>query len=196
MRYLRIILPRDYGSFAMQVLKKHGAQGVHTIYGVGSVSGKNINFLELDHQKKEIVSALVTDEDSQKIFQEVEEKFRKKNTAIAFTSGGGESMDYVALYVIVDRKKGDEVVDLARELGARGATIIHGRGAGVEKKAFMAHMIIEPEKDIVLMLVKKDLAGQIKETIYKEMALSDPNKGIIFEMPVTDVMGLVDQDEK
>lgn len=128
------------------------------------------------------------------------EKIQKTNTAIAFTSPldyeGEEELnfEYVALYVIVDRHAGQEAVRIAQENGARGATFIHGRGSAKEVKSILLNMNIEPEKDIVVMLVKKDLVKQIKAAIIDGMDLEQENKGIIYSLPVMDVRGLVDQE--
>lgn len=55
-------------------------------------------------------------------------------------------------------------------------------------------MNIEPEKDIVIMLVRKDLVGKIKDAIYEQMNLDEENKGIIYSLPVMEVRGLVEQN--
>lgn len=56
------------------------------------------------------------------------------------------------------------------------------------------HMNIEPEKDIVVMLIKKELMEPIKNAIYNEMNLGNENKGIIYTLPVMEVRGLVEQE--
>lgn len=55
-------------------------------------------------------------------------------------------------------------------------------------------MNIEPEKDIVIMLVKKDLVEKIRDAIYEQMNLIEENKGIIYSLPVMEVRGLVEQN--
>lgn len=55
-------------------------------------------------------------------------------------------------------------------------------------------MNIEPEKDIVVMLIEKDLVEPIREAILEEMNLEKENKGIIYSLPVMDVRGLVGQN--
>jgi len=37
--------------------------------------------------------------------------------------------NYQALYVIIDRHEGQKAVAIAQENGAKGATLIHGRGS-------------------------------------------------------------------
>ena len=56
------------------------------------------------------------------------------------------------------------------------------------------NMSIDPEKDIAIMLVKKDLVESIRAAIYEQMNLEEENKGIIYSLPVMEVRGLIDQN--
>ncbi|MFO3717291.1 transcriptional regulator [Anaerococcus sp. ENR1011] len=202
MQLLRVILPRGLGSDFMKVLKDDGAYAISCVYGYGSANDTISSMLHIDKIKKEIVMATLDDESVRKVLSDLSGKLDKTNTGIAFTSPldykGEESLnfeiDYVALYVIVDRHNGQKAVQIAQENGARGATLVHGRGSAKEVKSILLNMNIEPEKDIVIMLVKKDLVGKIKDAIYEQMNLDEENKGIIYSLPVMEVRGLVEQN--
>lgn len=202
MQFLRVILPRGLGSDFMKVLQDDGAKAISCIYGYGSANDEISNMLHVDKIKKEIVMAILDDESVKKILDNLSEKLNKTNTGIAFTSPldyKGEDdlnfdIDYVALYVIVDRHEGQKAVHIAQENGARGATLVHGRGSAKEVKSILLNMNIEPEKDIVIMLVKKDLVEKIRDAIYEQMNLIEENKGIIYSLPVMEVRGLVEQN--
>lgn len=201
MQLLRVILPRGFGSDFMKVLKDDGAHTISCVYGYGSANDTISNMLHVDKIKKEIVMAILDDESVRKVLGDLSQKLDKTNTGIAFTSPldykGEETLnfeiDYVALYVIVDRHNGQKAVQIAQDNGARGATLVHGRGSAKEVKSILLNMNIEPEKDIVIMLVKKDLVGKIKNAIYEQMNLDEENKGIIYSLPVMEVRGLVEQ---
>ncbi len=45
----------------------------------------------------------------------------------------------------------------------------------------------------MIMLVKNDIAENIKDAIYDKMNLDKENKGIIYSLPVMEVRGLVEQ---
>ena len=202
MQFLRVILSRGLGSDFMKVLKDDGAKAISCMYGYGSAPDAISNLLHVDKVKKEIVMAILDDESVKKILDDLSEKLDKTNTGIAFTSSldyKGEDdlnfdIDYVALYVIVDRHEGQKAVHIAQENGARGATLVHGRGSAKEVKSILLNMNIEPEKDIVIMLVKKDLVEKIRDAIYEQMNLIEENKGIIYSLPVMEVRGLVEQN--
>lgn len=199
MQLLRVIMPRGKGSEFMKILKDDGAVGVTCFYGYGSATNAILNALHADRIRKEIVMAIMDEQKSKKILNDINEKLSQTNTAIAFTSpldykGEDElNIEYVAMYVIVDRQEGQKAIKIAQDNGAKGATLVHGRGAGREQKSILLNMNIEPEKDIVIMLVKKDLMNPIKNAIYEEMNLEDENKGIIYSLPVMEVRGLIEQ---
>lgn len=199
MQLLRVITPRGKASKLMKILGKNKAKAITSFYGYGTANNAILNMLHTDQIKKEITMAIVDDQESKRILDKLDSKFMGANSAIAYTSPlfyEGEEMkqiDYVALYVIVDRHEGQKAVAIAQENGAKGATLIHGRGLGKEVKSILLNMNIEPEKDIVLMLVKRSLIATIKGAIYEKMNLEDENKGIIYSLPVTEVRGLVEQ---
>lgn len=97
--------------------------------------------------------------------------------------------DNFALLTIVERGRGVECVYAARKAGARGGTIVHGHGAGIPKDFFFS-LNIEPQKDIVIILSKKDTLQAIKESITESLSLANPGNGILFILPVLRTSGL------
>lgn len=201
MQLLRVILPRGKGSKFMEVLKNYGAHVITCCYGFGSASDSISTKLHIDKIKKEIVMAILDDDKVTEILEKLDERINKNNTSIVFTSPlyckGEEDLidnNYTALYIIVDRQQGHKAIQIAQENGAKGATLVHGRGTGEKVKTILMNMSIEPEKDIVIMLVRKEHVDKIKSAIYEQMNLEKENKGIIFSLPVMEVRGLVDQD--
>ena len=198
MKYLRIITPRSNGSKIMKQLSENGAKSINCLLAEGSANDHILEVLGIEKQKKEIVSALVNDNLIDDLLDFLKDKFDKKNTSIMFTTPvdykGEVNMEYEALYVIVDKANADKVIEISQKEGAKGATVVHGRGSGIQKKSVFLNMTIEPEKDIVLMLIKKEISERIKSAIYETMKLDENSKGIMFSLPVSDVRGLVDQN--
>lgn len=198
MQLLRIILPRGKGSKFMNILKNYRPTAIGCFYGEGAAPSEILSTLAIDKTKKEIVTALIKEEYVKKVIENISEKLAEVNSAVAFSTSleGENNMEYVCLYVIVDRHQGQKAIHIAQDNGARGATVIHGRGLGeeVKSKLFLS-MNIEPEKDLVIMLVKKDMAEKIQKEIYDQMDLRSEGKGIIYSLPVNHVAGLVEQND-
>ncbi len=97
---------------------------------------------------------------------------------------------YETIICIVNAGFSDTVMSVARECGAKGGTIIHARGSAREDAEVKFGITIEPEKEIVLILVKKDIKDDILHAIYKNVGLNSPGQGIAFSLPVDDVIGI------
>ena len=97
---------------------------------------------------------------------------------------------YETIICIVNAGFSDTVMSVARECGAKGGTIIHARGSAREDAEAKFGITIEPEKEIVLILVKKEIKDAILHAIYKNVGLNSPGQGIAFSLPVDDVIGI------
>ena len=94
------------------------------------------------------------------------------------------------IVTIINRGYSDFVVEAARNAGASGGTIINGRGTGVHEKESILGVSIQPEKEMVLTLVKKEDKGKVIHAIVDGANLNKEGKGISFSIPVDDVAGI------
>jgi len=70
---------------------------------------------------------------------------------------------------------------------------MHGRGTGAEYTAKLFGMEIEPEKELVMILLPAGLVDKVADDLFRELKLQDPGNGILFVEPVLSVRGLLDQ---
>jgi nitrogen regulatory protein PII len=91
---------------------------------------------------------------------------------------------------IVRKGWGSTVLDASVKAGARGGTVIFGRGAGVNEKEKIFGMSIEPEKEIVLTLVYREQVESVLRAVVRSADLHETGKGIAFVLPVDDVVGV------
>ena len=91
---------------------------------------------------------------------------------------------------IVNSGFSEAVMDAARELGARGGTVIRGRGTANAEAEKLYGIAIQPEKEIVMILVDSSIKNDILHALYKAVGLKTPGQGIAFSRPVEDVVGL------
>jgi len=87
----------------------------------------------------------------------------------------------------------DKVVDAAKEAGATGATILPGRGTGIHEAKTFFGLTLEPQSDIILMLIEEHLVHGILKAIVKAGEFDKPGTGMAFVMPVEQVVGLDSQ---
>ena len=94
-----------------------------------------------------------------------------------------KELELKALYIIVNAGFSAEVVEIARSLGATGATIINARGS-VSKPKTILGITIDTEKEIVLSIVEKDVAFRISEAIKEKAGIGTDAHGLCFFLPV------------
>jgi nitrogen regulatory protein PII len=82
-------------------------------------------------------------------------------------------------------------MDAAKEVGATGGTVVHARGLGSHEATKFLGISIHEDKELVLIIAKKENKKSIMENICKATGLSSPGKGITFSLPVDEQMGLV-----
>lgn len=94
------------------------------------------------------------------------------------------------IIAIVNRGYTDAVMDAALPAGARGGTVVHARGAGAEEAAQFFGITIQPEKEMVLILVEHSHKVPVMQAIARGAGLNSEGHGLIFSLPVSDVMGV------
>ena len=104
--------------------------------------------------------------------------------------------NHEVIFAIVNAGFAEDVMDVAREHGARGGTILNGRGVAREDALAFFGIPLHAEKEILMMVVEKDIKNDILNAIYKEMGMGKPAQGIAFTLPVSDVAGLVKTQEQ
>ena len=101
-----------------------------------------------------------------------------------------------ALYIIVNAGFASEVVDIAREAGATGATVINARGSVAKPKTILG-ITIDTEKEIVLSVVEKDIAVKITAAIKEKAGVGTAAHGLCFFLPVElSTLSIPAQDEE
>ncbi len=92
----------------------------------------------------------------------------------------------VLLVTIVDRGFADSVMEVVRERGATGGTIIHGRGSGTKEMAKFFNIILHEEKEVVLIVSSQENKNNIMDGILRNAGLATDAHGIVFTLPVED----------
>lgn len=100
------------------------------------------------------------------------------------------SIRYDLILVIVNRGHTDTVMDAARAKGARGGTVLHARRVGCEDTERLLGFALQPEKEIVTILTPRDQKRSLMAAINQAAGLSTEAAGVLFSLPVGDMMGL------
>ena len=103
--------------------------------------------------------------------------------------------NHEVIFAIVNSGFAEEAMDVAREQGVRGGTILNARGVVNEDAAAFFGITLHADKEILMMVVEKDIRDNVLNAIYKEMGMAKKAKGIAFSLPVSDVAGLAVKPE-
>ena len=98
--------------------------------------------------------------------------------------------EHEVIICIVNAGFSDAVMDAAREFGARGGTVLRARGTANTEAETLFGITIQPEKEMVMILVKSSIKDDILHALYRAVGLNTPGQGIAFSMPVDQVVGL------
>ena len=98
--------------------------------------------------------------------------------------------NHEVIFAIVNEGYAEEVMDIAREQGVRGGTILNARGVAKQDAAAFFGITLHSEKEILMMVVEKEIRDAVLNAIYKQMGMAKAAQGIAFSLPVTDVAGL------
>ncbi len=94
------------------------------------------------------------------------------------------NIKFELILCIVNAGFSENVMEAAREAGARGGTILRGRGSANPEAEEFFNITIQPNKEIVLILVHEDLKDVILKAIYHNSGLTTDGQGIAFTLPV------------
>lgn len=99
-------------------------------------------------------------------------------------------MEYEVIFCVVNEGYSELVMDAAKEVGARGGTVIHAKGTANKEAEQFFKIAIQPEKEIVMILVPKEIKDDVLHAIYQHAGLKSEGSGIAFSLPVNHVVGL------
>ena len=103
--------------------------------------------------------------------------------------------EHEVIFCIVNAGYSDVVMDAAKEFGARGGTVIHARGTANANAEKLFGITVQPEKEIVMILVPTELKNDILHALYRSAGLESEGQGIAFALPVNAVVGLSDSKD-
>ena len=112
------------------------------------------------------------------------------------TSENGEDTGQTKMIMaIVQRGRADKAVRAAIRAGAQAATVFFGRGLGIRERLGLLGLAIQPEKEIVVIVVDERYVDRIIEAMVKGSRLDQPGVGFLFVTGVDRVVGLLEAEE-
>ena len=99
------------------------------------------------------------------------------------------------IIAIVQRGKADGVVGAAIRAGAPAATVVFGRGQGIRERLGPLGIAIQPEKEVIMIVLEEWLADQVLAAMVQAGQLDKPGVGFAFVLPVDRAVGFIEAEE-
>lgn len=209
---LIIIVNRGKGSKILEFVHKKGVNKASCFLGKGTIKNNLLRLIEMDEVNKEIIMIVVPLDIEAEILKQLNIKFhfQRPNHGIAFTipiariskwkkdaliqweevnADANSQYNHVVLFLIVDKGNAEMVVQISQQAGYFGGTIIRARGSA-SKLNMVLDMVVEPEKEAILILTERNKADQLASLLSKHLQLCHDNTGILIKLAISNTIGL------
>jgi hypothetical protein len=120
----------------------------------------------------------------------IKPEYQKEEPTMEESKTAPQGHPYQLILTIVNRGSSDQVMEAARTAGARGGTVINARRVGYEDVQNLLGFTLQPEKEIVAILVPTQQKLPVMQAINRDAGLKTDCRGVLFSLPVDDIMGL------
>ncbi len=97
--------------------------------------------------------------------------------------------NFELIVAIINKDYASDLMEAAREAGAKGGTILYARGTGDHNVEKLFGLTLQQEKEVVLILTEIKNKVAIMKSIINTAGLNTLGRGICFSMPVEDFIG-------
>ncbi len=213
MNYVVSIINPDGLERLLEITKRMGLPLTLELHGHGTATKSMLDLLGMEFNEKRVI---VTIADEAKTEEYIKEQRRYLYidapgngivTAVPIKSvGGGRTLAYLGgdkdkkitpkmdyryelILAIANEGCTDLVMDAARAAGARGGTVLHGKGTGAKNAENFFKVSIASEKEMILIVASAEQKSAIMQSIVKTAGPGTEAGAIVFSLPVSEVAG-------
>ena len=99
-------------------------------------------------------------------------------------------MNLFAFVLFVPEENENHAVDILKEAGATGITILNGKGLRRNDRKTFLGLGLERKESLLLCVVEKQLATRILKSVKVKLKLDLPGGGLAFSLPLGSVVGI------
>ena len=210
------IVDRGNDKGILRILKEHDVQLYWCCLGCGTAHSEIMDYLGLDEPEKDIILCVVDSSQAKGIMQDINErmKLNRRGAGIMFTvptsainadaseyiklsnnaQGEENTMnqehEYKLIVNVVSRGLSDVVMKAAVAAGATGGSIMRSRGIGPDDVDSMKRLFFQPEKEVVLLVVKQEMAKSIMESVCEYVSNEANERVVTFALPIDSTLGI------
>lgn len=99
-------------------------------------------------------------------------------------------MKFSALVAILAEDLEEKAIEVAKEAGAAGVTILAGRGIGAKEKKTFFGLTYEGGQAILLFVLERKLSLAVLKQLSRELELGKDSSGVAFTLPLEHIAGI------
>jgi len=99
-------------------------------------------------------------------------------------------MKFSLLIAIVSEEMEEKAREIAKEAGAGGVTILHGRGVGGEEKKVFWGVTYEGAQSVMIFILEKSLSLKVLKALKNGMGMDKGDGGVAFTLPLEHLAGI------
>lgn len=212
------IVDRSKSAAVLKIYREQSVPVSLVVRGHGTANNEIMDMLGLDEPQKDLVFSFADSAACRGVFSALDERMHisRPGTGIAFTfalssislaaSGAvagaarpdqaikeGQHMEQQAIEMIVtvvDSGSTDVVVHAAKAAGAHGGTVVKAREIASDEQKKIFGITVQPEKEVVLMLVPVGNKNAIFKAICSAVLEQTGEHAFAFSLPVSETAGL------
>lgn len=211
------IVDRKIASKYVELFQENELNVMYLTLGYGTASSEVLDYLGLESKEKAVAFSVVEEQTWITIKKQLEKKLKidAPGGGISFITplssiGGKKTLHFLIenenyqkeeestlkdttrelIVVIAEQGYTELIMDVAREAGAYGGTVIHAKGTGKEAAEKFMGVSLATEKEMLFIVAKTEQKNDIMQAIMKGAGLDSKAKSIVFSLPVTDTAGL------
>ncbi|MBK1672431.1 transcriptional regulator [Ectothiorhodospira shaposhnikovii] len=99
-------------------------------------------------------------------------------------------MKFAVLVAILADNLEEKAIDVAKQAGAGGVTIVDARGIGAKEKKTFFGLTYEGSQSVLLMVLEKKLSLAVMKALRDELDLKSHSHGVVFTVPLEHIAGI------
>lgn len=104
--------------------------------------------------------------------------------------------NFEVILCIVNNGFSEVAMEAAKKMGARGGTVMSGRGTASKESEKFYNITIQPEKEVIMILVASNIKDNVLKGLYDAIGMDTAAQGIAFSLPVDGVVGIHTKEKK
>ncbi len=204
------ISPKKISENVIEILNKNKVPITLGRYGKGTATEVMLDYLGIAEKDKCITFSFTSLELAFDVAQKIKKKYRDTFSFVAPISsiGGKHIMDHLSeslpeannknlasfkfnkelLLIISNRGYIDSVMEVARNAGAPGGTVIHARGTGSDTSEKFFGVTLGAEKEMIFIVTDRDKKDKIMKEIMEKVGSNTDAGSIVFSLPVSEIL--------